>query len=131
MDKIIAANLSADCLHFIYPATPFPYKEHKTLVEAVRILRQSNPSVFAKIRIHFTIPIGGYPLLEQLIVAYGVSEQFVFDGIMSHENLLSFYKASRGLLFPVLSKRLDYRYWKLLLSGCLLLHPIWIMCMKF
>ena len=70
------------------------------MVEAVRILRQSNPSVFAKIRIHFTIPIGGYPLLEQLIVAYGVSEQFVFDGIMSHENLLSFYKASRGLLFP-------------------------------
>ncbi|WP_288854207.1 glycosyltransferase [uncultured Bacteroides sp.] len=99
-DKIIAANLSADCLHFIYPATPFPYKEHKTLVEAVRILRQSNPSVFAKIRIHFTIPIGGYPLLEQLIVEYGVSEQFVFDGVMSHENLLSFYKASRGLLFP-------------------------------
>lgn len=99
-DKIIAANLSADCLHFIYPATPFPYKEHKTLVEAVRILRQSNPSVFAKIRIHFTIPIGGYPILEQLIVEYGVSEQFVFDGVMSHENLLSFYKASQGLLFP-------------------------------
>lgn len=99
-DKIIAANLSADCFHFIYPATPFPYKEHKTLVEALHILRQSNPSVFAKIRIHFTISIGEFPLLEQLIVAYGVGEQFVFDGVMCHENLLSFYKASWGLLFP-------------------------------
>lgn len=99
-DKIVAMNLSTDCFHFIYPATPLPYKEHKTLVKAARILRQSNPLLFAKIRIHFTIPIGEYPLLEQLITECGMGEQFIFDGIMSHESLLSLYKASQGLLFP-------------------------------
>ena len=99
-DKIIAADLSADFIHFIYPATPLLYKKHKTLVEAVNLLRRNSPSLFVKLRIHFTIPIGGYPLLEQQIADYGVEEQFVFDGVMSHENLLSFYKASQGLLFP-------------------------------
>lgn len=100
IDKIIAANLSADFVHFVYPATPLPYKEHKTLVEAVSVLRQNNPAVSGKIRIHFTVPIGGYPFLERLIADHGVSEQFVFDGVMSHERLLSLYKASQGLLFP-------------------------------
>lgn len=99
-DKIVRANLPADLFHFIYPATPLPYKEHRTLVEAVRLLKQSAPEVFDKVRIHFTIPIGRYRYLEQLIADYSVNNQFVFEGVMSRDNLLSLYKSACGLLFP-------------------------------
>ena len=100
IETIKRKSLNSNYFHFLYPATPNPYKEHKTLVEALCLLRENNRVVFDRVRIHFTLSKGDYPHLDNLISQHQLQNQFVMDGMMPINELFSFYKASCGLLFP-------------------------------
>jgi glycosyltransferase involved in cell wall biosynthesis len=54
----------------------------------------------SRIRIHLTIKANEREDLRKLIDAGGLQHNIVFHGPMPHEQLLSMYKASGGLLFP-------------------------------
>lgn len=99
-EKIAPHLFEQELLHFVYPANANSYKEHKTLVNALVQLCKSNPSLTERIRIHLTFQAVSYPSLLRYIKEQNLSAQFVFDGTMPHDKLLSFYKSATGLLFP-------------------------------
>lgn len=86
--------------HFLYPATGASYKEHGTLVEALKQLRERVPDIFQKIQLHFTLRPGEVPELEAKIREAGMEQQIVFEGCVPHAELLSMYKSACCLLFP-------------------------------
>lgn len=98
--SIIPLELDERYIHVLYPATPLPYKEHFTLVEALNLLKKQHPELIKVMRIHLTFSEGDFPELNRRIFLYELQDQFVMDGKMSHEKLLQLYKACQGLLFP-------------------------------
>ena len=87
-------NWDDERTHFLYPANGSSYKMHVTLINAFRTLKNK------KIRLHLTISKGEYPIIDNQIEEAGLEEIIIREGAMSHQQLLSMYKASSGLLFP-------------------------------
>lgn len=92
--------LKKDCYHFIYPANTSKFKEHKTLAEAVSIIKKENAVLASKIRIHLTFTEKENFEFVTLINKMGIQKQFILGGTVDHNILLSMYKSSIGLLFP-------------------------------
>lgn len=86
--------------NFVYPAIAADYKEHKTLVYALKKLEEKEKEVYEKIRIHLTFTEDSYPYLVELINSMHLKKNFFFHGRVEHGILLSMVKCSRGLLFP-------------------------------
>ena len=86
--------------NFIYPALAADYKEHETLVYALKKLEEKEKDVCEKIRIHFTFTENSFPHLSNLIKNLHLEKNFVFQGRVEHGILLSMVKCCRGLLFP-------------------------------
>ncbi len=86
--------------HLVYPATAFVFKNHRVLVEAMRIIKDAHPAVARSIRIHFTVKKEQLPGEVREIVKYGIEDNFVFHEFMPYDELLSYYKSASGLLFP-------------------------------
>ena len=99
-EKIVPYNYEEGTLNFVYPAIPAPYKNHSTLIKSVSLLKHSNPSLASKIRFHLTVTKEQASDLWEMVKKAGVEKQFVFCGKVSHELLLSMYKASIGFCFP-------------------------------
>lgn len=93
-------NFGDDCVHFVYPATPLVYKNHRCLVKVLDVLRKSNPQIIGRIRIHFTFSKDMDMALWKSIHRMGLEKCFVFDGSIPFNRLLSYYKSCRALLFP-------------------------------
>lgn len=89
-----------DKFHFIYPATPIPYKQHLTIANAIKLIKINNPNIGNKIRVHFTIQEHEFPPLLDFIRKNKLKEQIVFEGKIEHEMLLNMYHSSIALLFP-------------------------------
>ena len=92
--------LDEGLVYFIYPAAPLKYKEHQTLVQALRLVAQRDPMMVCRIRILFTFATGAAPWLEQSIAQSGLQQQFVLLGVLQHDQLLRYYKSAAALLFP-------------------------------
>lgn len=95
-----AEPLAPDEYHFLYPATPFLYKEHKTIIEAIHIIMIRNKEIADKIRIHFTVTQEDAPHIVKLVEKYCLHRQILFEGTIEHDKLLRMYKSSCALLFP-------------------------------
>lgn len=104
-DKIDATLLDSyefepGTFNYIYPATPFAFKEHVTIAYAMGVAYQQNPKLAKKIRIHFTLELGELPEMDRYIMQNGMESIFVYHGRVPHKKLLSMVKSSNGLLFP-------------------------------
>lgn len=86
--------------HFVYPATPLPYKQHKTIILAVKYLRDNNSGIGERIRVHFTVTSQDFPDLYRFVHSNNLENQIIFQGKIPHEKLLEMYQSSVGLLFP-------------------------------
>ena len=100
IDQIPPYPFEEGLLHFIYPASCYPYKEHMTLVRAMVELRRRDLPLSARIRIHFTLQAEDNPSLHQAIIQNDLTGLFIFEGVLPHEQLLTCYKSAAGLLFP-------------------------------
>lgn len=87
-------------IHFLYPATYNPYKEHKTIVEALGLVKQKDAALLNNIRVHFTLSKSDAPDLMLQIKEKRLEDNFIFNGRIPHDDLLSLYKIADGLLFP-------------------------------
>lgn len=99
-DKIVAKEFDDDFIHMIYAAGHDPYKEHRTIIEAVHLLKERNPKLIAKLRIHFTLAETDNLVIPNLVRERGLEDQFVFEGRIPHDDLLALYKACHVALFP-------------------------------
>lgn len=85
-------------IHFIYPATPYVYKNHIDIIKAIGILREKRN--IDHIKVHFTFKENEVPNLINIIKKLNIESNFVFEGSLPYEQLLSLYKSSNALLFP-------------------------------
>ena len=84
--------------NFLYPAVNAKYKNHLLLPEVVREL--VNERLIKDVRVHLTISDSDIPALLRKIKRYGLTNNFVFHGVIPHQKLLSMYSSCHGLLFP-------------------------------
>lgn len=96
--KVKEYPLNNQLVHFIYPATPFIYKNHIDIVKAIELLKDKEK--IDNVRIHFTFDKKDAPNLFDTIREMDVEENFLFEGYLPYEQLLSLYKSSTALLFP-------------------------------
>ena len=99
-EKVPQIQFVDDKRHFIYPATPLLYKNHKLLLLALRLLKERNSALFQRIRLHFTLKENNPLGLKELASSLGVEEIIVFEGVLPFQQLLSYYKSMDALLFP-------------------------------
>lgn len=101
-----------ECYNFIYPAGASKYKEHITIVRALSILKGKNSDLLDKIRIHLTLKKEENNRLQELIIKENLSNNFVFHGFISREQLLAMYKSCTGLLFPSTIESVTLPLWE-------------------
>ena len=86
--------------HFIFVGDDSKYRNGCTLAKAMGILSKQNPALAADIKIHVTSSAEKAPIMYNEVVKNGVDKNFVFEGIIKHDNLLSYYKSAAALVFP-------------------------------
>lgn len=100
IDDIVAYEYEKGTTNFIFPATSAPYKGHLFLKEVMQHLWQMEEQVAQSVRIHLTLnELEGERMLKDM-ADERAKQNFVFHGVVSHQELLSMYKSSGGLLFP-------------------------------
>lgn len=100
IDTYPAEPFSPNEFHFIYPATPFPFKEHKTIIEAINLLMIQKSDIANRIRVHFTITRENAPHVALLVDKYRLQNLVIFENVIKHDRLMSMYKSSCALLYP-------------------------------
>lgn len=99
-DEVADYDYKEGSYNFVFPALAADYKEHETLVYALKKLEEKEKTICEKIRIHLTFEKDSYPHLASLIKKSHLEKNFVFHGRVEHGVMLSMVKCSRGLLFP-------------------------------
>ena len=89
-----------DTYNFLYPAVNAKYKNHLLLPEMIRELSLHDKIKSKNVRIHLTLTDSEIPSLQKKIERYGLDGNFVFHGVIPHQDLLSMYSSCHGLLFP-------------------------------
>lgn len=86
--------------HFIYPAMPHKYKAHSVIMQALKILKNQNPEIAEKVKVHFT-------LTESEILCVVSEKEYSYvknmiecDGRVPFNQLMIRYDNYSGLLFP-------------------------------
>lgn len=100
IDNVNKIEFASDECHFVYPATPKLFKKHETIVHSLNQLREKNPDLVKRIRIHFTLTKESLPHLHRLIQGYHFEDNFIFEGVLPIAKLNELYNSSDGLLFP-------------------------------
>ncbi|MGL5057599.1 MAG: glycosyltransferase [Fusobacteriaceae bacterium] len=83
-----------------YPATPFLYKNHKVVIEALGLLKKENPGSLEKVECIFTFSKGEKLELDSLIKKLELEDIVKLIGKISYEQVLEYYKSSDLLVFP-------------------------------
>lgn len=92
------SNLEKGLFHFIYPGTPFVYKNHVELIHAAKLLKDENITLF---RIHLTCTFEELTReCRALISSYDIYANFVFHNQLAFDVLFQLYKQADCLLFP-------------------------------
>lgn len=86
--------------HFFYPATPFPYKNHKILLQALEIIGKRDNKLLNKIRIHFTFEETDYKSLVKYAKTKNILRNVAFDGYLPKDKVFLYYNSCSALLFP-------------------------------
>lgn len=97
LENLEDTKLEIGKTHFIYPATLFVYKNHRLLLQTLRILKEEEFDVFNNIRIHFTLREEDLRIFPEFV---DVVDSVVCEGVVSFNKLLGLYNSSDALLFP-------------------------------
>lgn len=99
-DEIAIRPFADGKRHFIYPATPLLYKNHKILLQALHELKKSDEEVFKGVKLHFTLKEDNALGLKKTAEELGVEDAVVFEGVLPFKQLLAYYKSMDALLYP-------------------------------
>lgn len=99
-EKVIPYEFGDDKVHMLYPATAWSYKNHKAIIESLNLVRSLDPELLSRIVVHFTVSKGENHDLDKMIREYDLEQNIVYEGVVSHDVLLSMYKAASVMLFP-------------------------------
>lgn len=85
--------------HFLFVGDDLKYRNGRTVIEAMSILKKDNPELVKQIKVHITSTYEMSPKLYSLICQKKLNSNFIFEGIIKHDKLLSMYKSINALLF--------------------------------
>lgn len=100
IDKYRAFNWHDNKYHLIFVGDDSKYRNGRMLIKAMYFLSKENPSIAKKIIIHVTSSPKEAPHMYKLAIKYNILNNFLFEGILKHDTLLSYYKSAIALLFP-------------------------------
>lgn len=83
-----------------YPATPLIYKNHKIILEALKLLKDEKKSFIDEIECVFTFSKGENFELDKIIEEYNLKENMKLIGEIPYEKVLEYYRNSNLLVFP-------------------------------
>lgn len=86
--------------YFIYPAIGAKYKQHRTIVNAVVIVKERYPELSDKIRVLFSLNKDSNIALWNYIKSNNCESNFEFIGQVAHKDLMRLVKNCCALLFP-------------------------------
>jgi glycosyltransferase involved in cell wall biosynthesis len=105
-DRAIALGYQLPACYFYLPNQFWKHKNHRTVIEALRILRQegSNPVVAASGREEDYRHPEHFAGLQALVSAYGLTHNFRFLGIVPRPHVFALMRVSTALINPSLSE---------------------------
>lgn len=83
---------------YFYPAADYKYKNHKIIIEALKLLKKNNTSRYSKIKIIFTLEKNSN--IYKLALNAGVSDRVLFIGKLDKIEMGKMYQKSKAILFP-------------------------------
>ena len=105
-DRAIAHGYQLPQCYFYLPNQFWKHKNHRTVIEALRVLRQkgSNPVVAASGREEDYRHPEHFAGLQALVSAYGLTQNFRFLGIVPRAHVFALMRVSTALINPSLSE---------------------------
>lgn len=82
---------------FFYPAQFWEHKNHKIIIEAVKILKEKGKIIYF---VFAGSKKNGYNKVIEQINIYGLQKQFFILGYVTNDDLVSLYKRAKALVFP-------------------------------
>jgi len=104
IEEVISLNFKDSMFHMFYPANSAVYKNHELIINALKYIKDSKPEIYNNLIIHFTfdrnLSNNRNAELIGLAEKLQVIEHIRFEGKISYERVLSFYKSCDLLVFP-------------------------------
>lgn len=102
--KIPKIDFKDNKFHIFYPANTAVYKNHKLIINALKYIKENKPKIYNNLIIHFTfdrdLNINRNAELIDFAKKLQVIDHIRFEGKISYERVLSFYKSCNLMLFP-------------------------------
>jgi glycosyltransferase involved in cell wall biosynthesis len=102
IQSVVPQNFDRSYYHFFYPSNNSKHKNHSILLSALKMMRDDLNIDISKVKLHFTLNPDRDNYLIKIIKQYKLAYNIVFEGILSKQNMDSYYKASDAMLFPSL-----------------------------
>jgi glycosyltransferase involved in cell wall biosynthesis len=112
--KLVGQKFSLPQKFIFYPARTWPHKNHLRLLQALKILRDDHG-----LTIHLVCsggPTRFYEVLKSESKAMGLSNQVIFVGFVSLEELSALYRLSSAVIIPTLFEAGSFPLWEAFLS---------------
>ena len=104
VEKIPEIDFNDDKFHIFYPAHSINYKNHELIIKALEYIKNNKKEIYENIIVHFTfnrnLSNNRNALLINLIKDLYLDEYIKYEGKISYERVLSFYKSCDLLVFP-------------------------------
>lgn len=104
LEKIPEIDFNDNKFHIFYPANTAKYKNHELIINALKYIKDSKPEIFKNLIVHFTfdknLSNNRNAELINLVKKLQVIDHIRFEGKISYERVLSFYKSCDLMLFP-------------------------------
>lgn len=104
IEKVSEIDFNDGKFHIFYPANTAKYKNHELIINALKYIKDSKPEIFKNLIVHFTFDrdLSNNRNAELISLAgkLQVIEHIGFEGKISYERVLSFYKSCDLMLFP-------------------------------
>jgi glycosyltransferase involved in cell wall biosynthesis len=101
LDIPLKRSANRDEFNLIFPATPYKYKNHIVLIEAIRILKNRYLNINKKVHLYFTaLDDKTISCFNKLTKKYILEDTIILLGRISTNDLVSIYKKCDVLVFP-------------------------------
>jgi len=104
IEKIPNLDFKDGKFHIFYPANTAVYKNHKLILRAIRYIKDNHAEIYNNLLFHFTFNdnMGNNrnTVLIKLTKDLQIDEHIKYEGKISYERVLSFYKSCNLTLFP-------------------------------
>ncbi|MBU8854009.1 glycosyltransferase [Bacillus sp. FJAT-26377] len=91
-------NRKCERERYFYPAADYKYKNHKIVIDALKLLKANNLSAFKNTEVVFTLDKNSY--VYDLASNAGVLDNLKFVGKLDKVEMINMYQSSNAILFP-------------------------------